>query len=453
MSTRELFDRSAQDDLLSIRNDLMTVYREFSADDDRLFPLRYARTTPRHPWPQDLIARRGTAPPEAPLLIIPDGPGGASVLPYFPMRRTLAARGLDVLMMEHRGVGLSRLDSTGQDLPIQAVRVAEVIDDLVAVLDHAKVERASVYGCGYGGYLAQALAALHPERVHSLVLDSALTSRDDEVIGQRALRTAYWDGDVPATSTIASVLRRLGEEGVVDVARGGPVVLAVHEHGGPDAVRDLVDLLAVGRGRLTWSSVRQVLAQDWLQSTPYVVEHDLAAGIAHTELGMGRHADGGPLDPLVLSGARARALPAAAQEPYDLHALAREIQAPTLVVAGARDLVRPVEISRDLAARIPGAALLELPGVGDAILDSREHIAQIAARWASAGMGPQLASHAAQLAALPATPTDQTLARGLRLALVAERHSPWRLWVESARRRRQDAQVDPLARRARTVRM
>ena len=27
--TSELFDRSAQDDLLQLRNDLMTVYREF----------------------------------------------------------------------------------------------------------------------------------------------------------------------------------------------------------------------------------------------------------------------------------------------------------------------------------------------------------------------------------------------------------------------------------------
>jgi len=40
----DLFERSVQDDLLQIRNDLMTVYRELSATDDRLFPLRYART-------------------------------------------------------------------------------------------------------------------------------------------------------------------------------------------------------------------------------------------------------------------------------------------------------------------------------------------------------------------------------------------------------------------------
>ena len=52
-------------------------------------------------------------------------------------------------------------------------------------------------------------------------------------------------------------------------------------------------LLALGRGSLTWSSVRQVLNQGWLQSTPFVMEHDLIARLAHTELGQGSGADGG----------------------------------------------------------------------------------------------------------------------------------------------------------------
>ncbi|MCU6181458.1 Arm DNA-binding domain-containing protein, partial [Enterobacter roggenkampii] len=56
-----------------------------------------------------------------------------------------------------------------------------------------------------------------------------------------------------------------------------------------------------GRGQLTFASVRQVLAQGWLQSTPYVTEHDLVARILHTELGSGHHADGQPLDALQLA--------------------------------------------------------------------------------------------------------------------------------------------------------
>src|SRR5690625_5954584 len=233
----DLIERSGQDELLSIRNDLMTVYREVSCDDDRLFPLRYARATPRRP---DSARGRGVstsgtgtgtgaggprrgseavAAPQVPVLVIPGGPGTASVLPFDPLRRSLAARGLDVLMMEHRGVGLSRLDAEGHDLPREAMRVREVIADLVAVLDHARVDRVAVYGSDYGAYLAQALAALHPERVHSLVLDSPLTSAEDEKIGQRSFREAYWEGAVPAISSTAAVLRRLIEDGVVEIGR------------------------------------------------------------------------------------------------------------------------------------------------------------------------------------------------------------------------------------------
>ncbi|WP_262425791.1 alpha/beta fold hydrolase [Brachybacterium sp. Z12] len=232
----EFFDRSAQDDLLQLRNDLMTVYREFSAEDPRLFPLRYARTVPRRarttrssPRPDAEGSRHAavppppdTAEPQVPVLLIPDGPARASVLPYDVLRRSMAGRGLDVLMMEHRGVGLSRLDAEGEDLPLSAMSLREVIGDLVAVLDHARVERAAVVGSGYGAYLAQALAVLHPERVHSLVLDSPLTSARDEAIAQEALRGLYWEGTDPATATTARTLRRLAREGTVDAPGPGP---------------------------------------------------------------------------------------------------------------------------------------------------------------------------------------------------------------------------------------
>lgn len=469
----DLFDRPAQDDLLQIRNDLMTVYREISSDDDRLFPLRYARTVPRRISRRRRAAagetvgasngasdgasagapRPSAARPDVPVLLLPDGPDRASVLPYDVFRRGLAGRGLDVLMMEHRGVGLSRLDAEGHDLPPHAMTLREVLGDLLAVLDHARAPQVALYGVGYGAYLAQALAVLHPERVHSLVLDSPLTSADDERIAQETLRAMYWDGTVPATSTTASTLRRLVAEGVVDGHRAGPVVLAVHEHGGPTAVRDLVDLLAVGRGQLTWNSVRQVLNRDWLQSTPYVMEYDLTARILHTELGVGHHADGGPLDPLVISGEKSRTVPPFTGEVLDLHALAPAITAPTLVITGSQDLISPPRIARELTARIPGARLLEVPGAGHSMLDTRSQITQVAARWSACGAAHLLPEHAHELAALPATPTDQALSRGLQIALAAERYSPWRIRVESARAKREQAQVDPRSRRTRHVKL
>src|SRR5699024_11495389 len=103
----------------------------------------------------------------------------------------------------------------------------------------------------------------------------------------------------------------------------------------------------------------------------------------------------------------------------------------------------PPALARDRAARMPGAQLLEGPGAGHGLLDSRSQIAQIAIRWSASGPAHELPRFAAQLAELPATPTGQPLRNGLLVALAAERYSPWRLWVEGAKQKREQAQVGP----------
>lgn len=437
----DVLDRARQDELLQMRNDLMTVYREFSCTDPRLFPLRYTRTG---------IGRARPGVP--PVLVIPGGPGTASVIPYEALRRRLAARGLSSVMVEHRGVGLSRLDSTGRDLPAHAMTVEGAVGDLIAVLEHARIPQAVVLGSGYGAYLAQILAAQRPDLVHSLVLDSPLTSAEDEACSQRALRARYWDGSVERTESIARTLRRLVHLSVLDGSRAGPILLRVHDVGGTEAVRELVDLLALDRGRLTWNSVRQTLTQEWLQSTPYFFEQDLVGHLAHTRLGQGAHADGGPMDPLQLAAARARAVAPFTGEEYDVHELSRQITAPTLVLSGSEDLVIPPEISRALVDRIPGASLLTLPGVGHSLLDTHSPIAEVAVRWSAAGAAHLLPERAQELVTLPRTPANWAFLTGIRTALAVERVSPWRLWVESARGRRAGALADPTRRRVRHVR-
>lgn len=469
----DITDRAAQDDLLQLRNDVMTVQREISAQDPRLFPLRYARVNPKRLGRAAERARQEAAPLETPtVLVIPDGPGAASVMPYDLLRRSLAAKGLDVIMVEHRGVGLSRLDGEGHDLPPHAMDIREVIEDLVAVLDHAQVAQTVVYGCGYGAVLALGLASQHPDRVASLVLDSPYSSPGDEAIGQRLLRELYWDGTDSRTDTIAAALRELDRRAVIDARRAGPVILAVHENGGIDDVRELVDLLAVGRGQLTWASLWQALTQDWVQSTRYINEPDLVAPLARAALGMGAHADGGPLDPLVLSGegsgrggrdpgpagseparlpagdSRAAIPTTESAEGFDLEPLLGRITAPTLVLVGERDLVTPPEVARRIAEAIPGAQLIEVSGTGHGLLDTHSQLAQIAMLWSAAGAQSALVERAEALQDLPPTPTAWALSRGLRLALAAERFSPWRLRWESARTRRAEARLDPTARRA-----
>ncbi|OOK80478.1 alpha/beta hydrolase fold family protein [Mycobacterium kansasii] len=123
------------------------VRRPVSPGSDDEFDLYYVRT-----------GRKSTHP----LVIIPGGPGVASMRLYQGLRRRAAAAGLDVIMMEHRGVGMSRHDDSGADLPPQALTVDQVVDDVAAVLDDAHVDSAVVYGTSYGTYIAAGLGCVIP---------------------------------------------------------------------------------------------------------------------------------------------------------------------------------------------------------------------------------------------------------------------------------------------------
>ena len=110
----------------------------------------------------DLFYVRTGPPSGHPLVIIPGGPGAASIGHYRGLRRRATAAGLDVIMVEHRGIGMSRHDDSGADLPVAALTVTQVVDDVAAVLDDATVDGAVVYGTSYGSYLAAGMGVRHP---------------------------------------------------------------------------------------------------------------------------------------------------------------------------------------------------------------------------------------------------------------------------------------------------
>src|ERR1700756_363419 len=89
-----------------------------------------------------------------PLVIIPGGPGVASVQMYKGLRRRAAAAGLDGIMIEDRGGGGVGPDDSGADLPPQSLTVNQVVDDVAAVLDDVQAESAVIYGASYGTYIA-----------------------------------------------------------------------------------------------------------------------------------------------------------------------------------------------------------------------------------------------------------------------------------------------------------
>jgi 3-oxoadipate enol-lactonase len=73
------------------------------------------------------------------------------------------ARRFQVITIDNRGIGAS-------DTPPGHYSTRMMADDVLAVLDHAGIQQASVVGTSLGGMIAQELALAHPERVDKLVL-------------------------------------------------------------------------------------------------------------------------------------------------------------------------------------------------------------------------------------------------------------------------------------------
>jgi pimeloyl-ACP methyl ester carboxylesterase len=68
-----------------------------------------------------------------------------------------------VVLLDNRGIGRS-------DAPLPPYDTASMADDVAAVLDHAGIPRAHVFGISLGGMIAQWVAVKHASRVDRLVL-------------------------------------------------------------------------------------------------------------------------------------------------------------------------------------------------------------------------------------------------------------------------------------------
>lgn len=324
------------------------------------FDLAYARTGPR------------TA---TPIVVIPGGPGLGSVLPYRRFRRRASARGLDVIMMEHRGVGLSRADLGGRSLPLSAMRIIDVVDDLAAVLEAEGVHRAYLSGSSYGSYIAAAFGARHPERVAGMLLDSALQSTADRDAERAMIRGLFLEGD----PRIAAAVRELLAEGSDPRILLG-VLRAAYELGGEELLEALLRRRlqgphrAAGRGARSHGSVWAVLEAyiDKAESDAHVpgfYEFDLVGAIAFRELGFGPDPDGSALDPSLTYAPVADRFPPFAGEPFDLASAAAGFDWPTVLLAGTRDLRTPAAVAQRVAETAPDTVLVEIEN-GHSALES-----------------------------------------------------------------------------------
>jgi len=308
-----------------------------------------------------------------PLVVIPGGPGAASIALYRGFRRRAAAEGLDVIMIEHRGVGMSRHDDGGTDLPPEALTIDQVVDDVAAVLDDAHVAKATIYGTSYGTYVAAGVGVRHPDRVHAMILDSPVLSADDIDAVREATRRLLWDGESPDTADLAAKVRQL-----VDQQKFSPqaaqLAAAVYGFAGPAVLRRQLDLLLAGRLAL-WSALDRGARFLFERKAPYRHEPDLVGRIGYRELNYAAAPDGKPLDPAVAYREFDVDTTEFEAEPFDLVDAMPKFGWPTVVISGGRDLITPPAVADRIASLIPGAVLVRLASAGHSAIDLRERAA------------------------------------------------------------------------------
>ncbi|TCK21283.1 alpha/beta fold hydrolase [Pseudonocardia endophytica] len=387
---------------------------ERPAGPDARLLVRWVRTAPRADLP--------------PVLAIPGGPGLASVLPYRALRRRATRRGLDLIMVEHRGIGLSRRDLDGTDLAVEHVTVTDAVDDLAAVLDAAGVARAVVYGSSYGTYLAQAFGVRHPDRVAGMVLDSPMLSVVDDLATVRAhLRRLLWDGLDPDTARSAALLRRMVSDGVVAADEIGLPVQIAYEFGGPALLARLLGTRSRRGAGLTWREIVRIGTSEVDgPGRPLVYEPDLVRGIAFGELGFGLPPDGHPLDPQRAFAGAARDAPEFAGEPFDLPDALGSFAWPLAVVSGDRDLRTPRPIAERIVGLAQDAVLVPLSATGHSALDTHHLAALEIAGRVAAGEHRTLPGDAATIAASPRRGASGLLGPLVSTGLAVDRLRPAR---------------------------
>lgn len=254
--------------------------------------------------------------PANPTILLIMGLGAQLTLWPLAFVEALVARGYHVIRYDNRDVGLSsKLAQAGrprlgriifQRMLRMQPRVPYTLTDMAAdaagLLDALKIDKAHIVGGSMGGMIAQLFAANYPQR--TLSLTSIFSSTGNPALPRATKEAMNALLNRPKTDDIDAL-----------VAHG---VYAAQVIGSP-AYPVAPDVLE--------ARVRETIERS---SYPDGFARQMAAIIA----------DG------------------------DRRARLKTITAPTVVIHGIADPLVPVEAGRDTAANIPGAKLVEIPGMG-----------------------------------------------------------------------------------------
>lgn len=304
------------------------------------------------------------------LVVIPGGPGFASVTPYAYYRPRISRAGFRVVMIEHRGVGLSRHDSEGKDLPVEAMWTEYAARDVLAVLNHLGIEKAWLHGTSYGGYLAQLIGVLAPERVAGMFLDTTMTSPDDEEAQREHNRGLFLRGELPETAKIARHVRGLLDSGKATDEELTEVVPPVYEFLGPRVLERLLFLVQAGH-RTEWNYLLKQLAKELDDNLdPFLFQFDLAGAIWFREL-VPTAPDGLPFDTARMFAEKAKDFPTFEEEPFDPAQALPGFSWPVVLFSGGRDTREPAFLHCEMAFRLPNALHVIFPTAAHDLLRFR----------------------------------------------------------------------------------
>jgi pimeloyl-ACP methyl ester carboxylesterase len=182
---------------------------------------------------------------ETPVGIDDRGAGPATVLLHpFPLRRDAWA-GIADALAAHRRVITVDARGFGQSPVAGPFAIADIADDLAALLDRLSIAKATVVGMSMGGYAALAFAARHRERLSALVLADTRAAADSaEARAGRAAALATLASAGP-TATLAGMIPRLLSPGappaLVAYVRARAETRADRLRAGIEALRDRPD--------------------------------------------------------------------------------------------------------------------------------------------------------------------------------------------------------------------
>lgn len=304
------------------------------------------------------------------LVVIPGGPGFASVLPYAYYRPRIARAGFRVVMVEHRCLGLSRHDADGNDLPVEAMWAGYAARDVLAVLDHLGIDKAWLHGTSYGGYLAQLIGVLAPERVAGMFLDTTMVSTEDGEVQRDHNRRLFLHGGSPETARIASQVKKLLASGKATDEELTEIVPPVYEFLGPRVLTRLLALVAAGR-RTEWDFLHRQLRKELDDEVdPLVLEFDLAGAIWYREL-VPTPPDGRPFDTAKMFAEKAEEFPPFKGEPFDPAQGLSGFSWPVVLFSGGRDTREPASLHREMSSRLPEALHVVFPEASHDLLRFR----------------------------------------------------------------------------------